>query len=239
MEKEKIKKTRKIIFFLLLVVFVGIIIKLSPLFISLSTYEGRENFSTNIKSLGVSGALLISLLEICKAVVVFLPAEPIELLSGMCFGPILGAVVIYIGVFISTVLIYLAVSKYGLALVEDIVPEEKLKKVTEILENNSKKMEIILFVLFFLPVVPKDFLTYVGSLLPMSMKKFLFITIFARFPAIVSSTIVGDRILDGDIKTIILTYAITYTISLIIVYIYNKNFKKSIRDQKKMERKRS
>lgn len=239
MEKEKINKTRKIIFFLLFVVFVGIIIKLSPLFISLSTYEGRENFSTNIKSLGISGALLISLLEICKAVVVFLPAEPIELLSGMCFGPILGAVIIYIGVIISTSLIYLAVHKYGHAMVEDIVPEEKLKKVTDILESNSKKMEIILFVLFFLPVVPKDFLTYVGSLLPISMRKFLFITIFARFPAIVSSTIVGDRILDGDIKTIILTYAITYTISLIIVYIYNKNFKKSIRDKKKMERKKN
>lgn len=89
MEKEKIKKTRKIIFFLLLVVFVGIIIKLSPLFISLSTYEGRENFSRNITNLGIGGALQIILLEICKAVVVFLPAEPIELLSGMCFGPIL------------------------------------------------------------------------------------------------------------------------------------------------------
>ncbi len=89
MEKEKIKKTRKIIFFLLLVVFVGIIIKLSPLFISLSTYEGRENFSQNIKNLGIGGALQIMLLEVCKAVVVFLPAEPIELLSGMCFGPIM------------------------------------------------------------------------------------------------------------------------------------------------------
>ena len=124
-------------------------------------------------------------------------------------------------------------------MVEDIVPEEKLKKVTDILESNSKKMEVILFVLFFLPVVPKDFLTYVGSLLPMSMRKFLFITIFARFPAIISSTIVGDRILDGDVSTIVLTYAITYTISLIIVYIYNKNFKKSIRDKKKMERKKN
>ena len=138
-----------------------------------------------------------------------------------------GAVVIYIGVFISTSLIYLAVHKYGHAMVEDIVPEEKLKKVTDILESNSKKMEVILFVLFFLPVVPKDFLTYVGSLLPMSMRKFLFITIF------------GDRILDGDVRTIVLTYAITYTISLIIVYIYNKNFKKSIRDKKKMERKKN
>lgn len=239
MEKEKVKKIRKIIFFLLLVVFVAIIFKLSPLFISLSSKEGRENFSHNITSLGYAGAWQIILLEICKVVVVFLPAEPIELLSGMCYGPLMGTLFIYIGVAFSTIVVYLAVHKYGLAMVEDIVAEEKLNKVRDLMENNSNKMETILFVLFFLPVVPKDFLTYVGSLLPMGMKKFLFITLFARFPAIISSTIVGDRIIEGDVKTILLTYGITYSISLLIALIYNKNFKKSIREQRKMERKKS
>lgn len=102
--------------------------------------------------------------------------------------------------------------------------------------NNSEKVEVILFVLYFLPVVPKDFLTYIGSLLPMGLKKFLFITLFARFPAIISSAIVGNSILEGDIKTIIFTYAITYTISIFIAFVYNKNFKKSIREQRKLEK---
>ena len=235
MKKEKVKKIRKIVFFILLVVFIAIIIKLLPLFMELSKVEGRQNFADNITNLGIVGALQILMLEICKAVVVFLPAEPIELLSGMCFGPFVGTAIIYVGVIISTVTIYLAVKKYGLALVEDIVPEEKFKKISEIIRNNSEKVEVILFVLYFLPLVPKDFLTYIGSLLPINLKKFLFITLFARFPAIVSSTVVGDRILEGDLKTIIFAYAITYIISISFAVIYNKNFKKSKIEQRKRE----
>lgn len=236
MEKENIKKTRKMIFLLLLVVFIGIIIKLFPLFMDLSTSEGRENFGANIKSLGIMGALQIVLLEVCKAVVVFLPAEPIELLSGMCFGPFFGTVIIYCGVLISTLAIYFAVKKYGLDLVEDIIPKDKFKKVNDLIKNNSEKVEVILFILYFLPIVPKDFLTYIGSLLPIGLKKFLFITLFARFPAIISSSIVGDSIIEGDVKTIILAYAITYLISFSFAYIYNKRFRKSVREKRKIEK---
>lgn len=235
MKKEKVKKVRKIVFLILLIVFIAIIIKLLPLFMELSKVEGRKNFADNITNLGIVGALQILMLEICKAVVVFLPAEPIELLSGMCFGPFVGTAIIYVGVIISTVTIYLAVKKYGFALVEDIVPEEKLKKISGIIRNNSEKVEVILFVLYFLPLVPKDFLTYIGSLLPINLKKFLFITLFARFPAIVSSTVVGDSILEGDLKTIIFAYAITYIISISFAVLYNKNFKKSKREKRKSE----
>lgn len=236
MEKEKIKKRRKIVFFILLIIFLAIIIKLMPLFLDLATPEGRKNFSVNITNLGFVGALQILLLEICKVVVIFLPAEPIELLSGMCFGPFLGTIIVYTGIIISSILVFLAVKKYGLAMVEDIIPKEKFKKVNEILHNKAEKVEVILFILYFLPMVPKDFLTYIAGLLPIGLKKFLFITLFARFPAVISSTIVGDRILEGDIKSIVITYGITYAISLSFAYIYNKKFKKSIREKRKEEK---
>jgi len=238
MEKEKIKKRRKIVFFILVIIFLAIIVKLMPLFLDLATPEGRKNFSENITSLGVGGALQILLLEICKVVVVFLPAEPIELLSGMCFGPFLGTIIVYVGIIISSILVFLAVKKYGLAMVEDIVPEEKFKKVNEMLHNKAEKVEVILFILYFLPMVPKDFLTYIAGLLPLGLKKFLFITLFARFPAVISSTIVGDRILEGDIKAIALAYGITYAISLFFAWVYNKNFKKSIREKRKEEKRK-
>lgn len=237
MEKEKIKKTRKLIFFLLLIVFIIVILKLMPLFTSLATYEGRASFSVRIKSLGLSGAFLILLLEICKIVVVFLPGEPIELLSGMCFGPVLGTLIIYVGVIFTTILIYKAVKKYGMDLVEDIVPEDKFKRIQDMLKNKSAAVETTLFVLYFLPLVPKDFLTYIGSLLPIRFSKFLFITLFARFPAIISSTVVGGSILDGDVKKIIFAYVITYCISLSIAYVYNKKFKVEVREKRKKEKK--
>jgi len=164
-------------------------------------------------------------LEICKIFVIVLPGEPIELLAGMSFGPIFGTIIIYAGVVITTIFIYKAVQKYGRDLVKDVVSEEKLEKIEKKMNENTAKYENILFVLYFLPIVPKDILTYIGSLLPISFRKFLIVTLLARFPAIISSTIVGDSILDGDIKTIILAYGTTYVISILIASIYNKKSK--------------
>ena len=88
MEEKNIKIRRRIISFLLLVLFVFIIIRLAPLFSQLTTEEGRVIFSKEITQMGFYGAVEILLLEICKIVVVFLPGEPIELLAGMLFGAV-------------------------------------------------------------------------------------------------------------------------------------------------------
>ncbi len=239
MKKEHIKTIRKIAFVLAVVIFAIITIILFPLFKNLATKEGRIIAKEQLGSAGFFGGVFLTMLEILKVFVVMLPGEPIELLSGMCYGPIGGLVVIYIGISISTFFISYIVKKHGIELVRDIVPKEKLKKVEEILENNQKKVETTLFILYFLPVIPKDFLTYIGSLLPMSTSKFLFISLFARFPAVFSSTIVGSKILDGDIKTIIIVYLITYIISGSIALTYNRKFtkeKRLVRKEKKISK---
>ena len=234
MKPKTLKKLRKILFLIVVIFFIFIMIKLFPLFKGLTTPEGRASFSTRIEELNLLGPFAIIAMAICKVVVVFLPGEPIELLSGMCYGPLFGLIILYIGYTISSFLIALAVKKFGMDLVNDVVPKNKLDKVQEIINNNPKKIEFTLFVLYFLPVIPKDFLTYIGSLLPISIKKFLFISLCARFPAVLSSTIVGSKILSGDILTIVIVYGITYSISAIIAGIYNKFFSKDKRQSKKL-----
>ena len=176
---------------------------------------------------GFLGPLTIICMAACKAIVVFLPGEPIELLAGMCYGPFLGMILLYIGYTISSILIALSVKKFGINLVSDIIPEKTLNKVNDIINNNPHKVEVTLFFLYFLPAMPKDLLTYIGNLLPISISKFLLVSLFARFPALISSTIVGSRILSGDIYTIIIVYAITYLVSFAIAGIYNKFFSKT------------
>lgn len=237
MKQKTLKKLRKILFFIVIVIFIIIIIKLFPIFKGLTTREGRASFSSKIDELGWLGPFAIIAMAICKVIVIFLPGEPIELLSGMCYGPVLGLIILYIGYTISGFLIALAVKKFGIELVNDVVPKDKLEKVQNMIDANPKKIEITLFVLYFLPVIPKDFLTYIGSLLPISIKKFLFISLFARFPAVLSSTIVGSKILSGDIFTIVIVYGVTYLISAIIAGLYNKFFSKEKRITRKNSKK--
>ena len=136
-----------------------------------------------------------------------------------------GTVIIYTGIIFTTICIYKAVKRYGRSFVEDVVSKEKLEKVEKKIKENPDRYENTLFLLYFLPIVPKDFLTYIGSLLPISLRKFIVITSIARFPAVISSTIAGDSILARDVKTIILVYGITYIISFTIAFAFNKKVK--------------
>lgn len=232
MKESSIKKIRKVLAIVILILFIIGLIKILPTFMNLVTEEGRIEFESQIEALGFKGAISIIALEICKIILVFLPGEPIELLAGMCFGPFIGLLVIYAGVMISNVLIIFAVKKYGIRLVKDIVPEDKIEKVEKMIHNHPEKSEVTLFVLYFLPVLPKDFITYIASLLPITKKKVLLISIFGRFPAVFSSVLVGSKILDGDIKSIIIIYLITYIISGLIVMIYKRKIAQEKREEK-------
>ncbi len=233
--KESNRKIRKIIVVVVLLLFVVGFIKILPTFMNLATEEGRAVFETQVKSLGIKGASLIVLLEICKIMLVFLPGEPIELAAGMCFGPFWGLVTIYLGVIVSNILIILSVKKYGIDFVKDVIPQEKRLKVETMINDNPDRSEITLFVLYFLPVIPKDFITYMASLLPITKRKVLIISVFGRFPAVFSSVLVGSKILAGDVKSIIMIYAITYIISGTIAFVYRRKFAKENRKEKVRE----
>ena len=47
-------------------------------------------FKEKINSMGIWGGLLLFGLELLQIVLVILPAEPLEILAGMCYGPIGG-----------------------------------------------------------------------------------------------------------------------------------------------------
>ena len=189
MKKANIKKIRKNIAIAIFILLLFVLIKVFPMFMSLTTEEGRIAFGYKISNLGIKGAVAILALEICKILVVFLPGEPIELLAGMCYGPFLGLLIIYVGVIVSNLLIILLVKKYGVAFVKDVVPEDKFSKVTNMITGNPGKSEVTLFVLYFLPLLPKDFITYIASLLPISKSKIILISILGRFPAVFSSVL--------------------------------------------------
>ena len=218
----KKNRVRKIIGIFILILLIILFIRLIPTFLKLTSEEGRLEFEKIIEDLGIKGAIIIIVLEISKIILVFLPGEPIELLAGMCYGPWIGLLIMYIGITISNVIIIFLVKKYGINFVRDVVKEEKIQKINNMIDANPNRAEITLFFLYFFPFLPKDFITYVASLLPISNGKFLIISIIARFPAVFSSVLVGSKILQGKIISIIMIYVVTYIVSGIFVMVYKK-----------------
>lgn len=222
--KNKIVKAFLLTFSVLLII--GVILYLFPFIINLSSYEGQLAFKNKIDDLGIFGFAVLFLLQLLQIILVVLPGEPLEILAGMCYGPIGGTIFIIISVFITTSLIYLLIGKFGKKYLYNTFSKEKIQKIENSkLFKEPKKAEVLMCILFFTPGTPKDLLTYIGFLLPIPPIKFILIATFLRFPSIISSTIAGSGISNGNLSIVIISYVITFIATAIFIFLISKKEK--------------
>lgn len=198
MNNKKSKIIKIVILLAVVLLIVLLAIELFPLFKNLVTEEGRLEFKDTLESFGFKGVLVILGLMIAQVLVAVLPGEPVQLVAGMCYGPFWGTVIVILGAFISTVIVFYAVRKFGKDFIYSFADKEKIEKLEKSKWfANEKKLEIIFFILFLIPGTPKDLFVYIGGILPVKPIRFILISTFARVPAIISSTIIGGHIIDG------------------------------------------
>lgn len=233
MEKKKIVKI--VVILVVLVVFALAIIYIAPVMKDIATKEGQIAFKEKIDDLGAVGLLVLFLLQIAQIFFVIIPGEPLEIVAGMCYGSVGGTIFITISVLITTTIIFLLVRKYGKKLIYESFSKEKVDKIENSkIFRNPKKVELIMILLFLIPGTPKDLLVYIGGLLPIKPIRFVLISSLARFPSVISSTIAGASIVNGDIKIGLISYAITFFVAAIILMIINI-FDKDKETQKALE----
>lgn len=225
-------------FIVAILLIIGIIIYLFPVMKDLSTHEGQLAFKSRIEESGILGFLILLGLQIAQIFLVILPGEPLEILAGMCYGAIGGAIFIFFSVALTTTIIFLLVRKFGRKFIEQSFDKEKIDKIEKSkIFQNPKNIEFILAICFAITGIPKDILIYVGGLLPIRPIRFILIATFCRFPSVISSTIAGQHFSEGNWKISLLIYGITFIVTilaLIIIRIFDKNkiTEKALKDLK-------
>ena len=220
---EKVKIIKLIVLIAIVSILLVATVYMIPIIKQLNTSDGQAQFKEKIQQSGIIGPLILFGLEIAQVFLAILPGEPIEVLAGICFGPIWGSIFLMISVFVITCIIYFLVKKYGRKFIYEFFPKEKVNKLEESkLFKDKKKIEMVMIILFLIPGTPKDLLVYLGGLLPIKSSRFILMSTLLRFPSIISSTIAGDNILGGELKIGILAYVITFLITFVVIYIVNK-----------------
>lgn len=226
-EVKNFKMLKLIILILVIAVITLISIKLFPLFSNLGTSEGQQKFKTQITNQGFSGIIYLIGLQLLQILIPILPGEPIEFLAGMCYGTWGGLILIFAGAFLSSAIIFFSVKNFGKNFIYTFLGKESLEKFENSkFLSNSQKVELLIFIAFFIPGTPKDFFTYIAGLLPIKPLNFLLIATFARFPSIITSTFAGQNLISGNLHITIITYAVTLVISAICLIVYNKHNRK-------------
>ena len=199
-----------------------IFIAMFPIITSLGSEEARIEFKEKIGGNKLIGGLLITGLQLSQTVVPVLPGEPLEVLAGICFGPIGGCVFILFTFFIATALVFYMVRRVGINLVYTFCNDTLIEKIQNSkVFQNPKVVERVMYILYLTPLMPKDFLTYMAGLLPLeSPMRFITLCTLARIPSIVSSTIAGAGLIEGSIWVAVLSYVIVYAIVTIGILIY-------------------
>ncbi len=221
--KIKIKIFKITLTLLVIALFIGITIYLFPVIKNLSTTQGQIEFKQKVESSGTWGPMALFGLQVAQIFLIIVPGEPIEILAGMCYGGIWGAVFIMISAGIISTIIFLLVRKFGRKFVYDFCDKEKVAKIeNNKLFQNPKKIEMIMLILFLIPGTPKDLLVYVAGLLPIKPLRFILISTFARFPSVITSTLAGENLAIGDWKMSIILYVGILLLVAIIIFIISK-----------------
>lgn len=229
--KELLKNSIPIIIFIALMAVLTVI--LWPYIEGLATEEGREQFKNWIDGLGFGGWLVTLGIQLLQIFVALIPGEPVEIMLGYVWGPWLGTFTCLLGIFIGTATIYFLVRKLGMKFVKKVVGTDDLTKYKFL--SNKNKVELTVFILFFIPGTPKDALTYIAPFAPINPVKYLLIATFARIPSIVTSTIMGGSLADGDFLVAIIVFVITAIISLLGIIFGNRFIERKQKKNKEKE----
>ena len=148
---------------------------------------------------GPVGVLILLGLQLLQVIVAFIPGEVVQVAAGMLYGPFGGTLVILCGVVIASTIVFQLVHLLGAPFVRSMVSDSFLGKFREF--EKSGKLNIIVFILFLIPGLPKDVFTYIVGLTDMKLGTFLLLSTLGRVPGVFVSSYAASSIMEGDYVT--------------------------------------
>ena len=210
------KKTRKrvIVYCILFVgLIVGITVVLFPYIDRLSDPQSQNAIEALLEKKRVMGLLVVLGIQILQVVIAFIPGEPVEIFSGALYGTVGGLLICLSGCMIASTIIFALSKRYGKPLFYSLFSKEKVQGWKWL--QDSRKCSMVTFILFLIPGTPKDMLTYIVGVTDMSVWKFIGISTFARIPSVLSSTIIGSTMRQGEWKVSLIVFLVTGIIGIV------------------------
>ena len=158
--------------------------------------EEPEQFRHWVDSHGIWGRLAFVGMVVLQVIVAIIPGEALEVGAGYAFGVLEGTCLCLAGTFIGGVAVFCFVRRFGLRAVEVFFSREKIESLRFL--QNEKRVKLVVFLLFLLPGTPKDVLSYMVGLTRLPLSTWMLITSLARLPSVLTSTVAGAALGDGE-----------------------------------------
>ena len=207
--KKRIRYTTVIVFVLFLVLSTALSV---PLVKDLRTEEGLKRMTERLESYsGPVGMIVFVSIQALQVVIAVIP--PVQIIGGVLFGWFFGTILSFAGIVLGNLLIFLIVGKLGRPIAEAFVDEKHFNRFSFL--NDEKKLTRLLMLLYIIPGVPKDILSYLVPLTKISRRDFFLYVMPCRIPAILLTTIMSSNAVSGNYKTAIVLLAVSALLGII------------------------
>ena len=141
----------------------------------------REELQDSLSGLGYKGYLTFGLLSMLQVVLTFLPAEPVQVMAGISFGFLKGALICLAGVFVGNTILYVLYRIYGDRLEAYFIKNAEFDFEAA---RKSPKVAFVVFLLYFLPAIPYGLICFFTASIGSRYWKYILLTTIGAIPSI-------------------------------------------------------
>lgn len=158
-------------------------------FIRMELHHDLEGAEELLRSRGIWGFLAVTLVEALQMVVIFIPAEFIQISSGVSYPFYISLLLCDLGVCLGATIIFVLVRTFRF----HNTSFEKRRQDIQRLSTNVRNRNTVLFLylLFFMPIIPFGAICYYGSGTKLSYGKYIRTVATGVIPSIVVSNLMG------------------------------------------------
>jgi uncharacterized membrane protein YdjX (TVP38/TMEM64 family) len=194
---------------LALMLFIGLIIYLSIRYIPQvkDLLASRDQLKMYVDQQGARAIATFVGVQVFQVVVAPVPARIVQVAGGYLFGTFWGVVFLTIGLLVGSLIAFFASRLLGSRLVKIFISDAKRERILKLM--SSDKSQLVIFLLYLLPGLPKDTMTYIAGLTPINPWQFLVISILGRLPALLVSCYIGASLEQENFWPVVIVAALS------------------------------
>ncbi|MBR2871587.1 MAG: VTT domain-containing protein [Clostridia bacterium] len=239
-DKSKLKKRLLEYSFILLLV-AGIVLiyfavakEIAEIF-RMSETKDYKAVKTYLQDFGWKGGVIIAILEMLQMIVVFIPAEFVQIAAGLSYPIYLAIPICVVGICLGASVIFLIVRFLHLRLE---IMERRVGKIHNLVHkiNKATPMTVIMYLLFVMPLIPFGAICYFASSSNISYRRYIIVVATAVLPSVLSSYVLGNvmfHTLGMGTSTFVWSIVIVAILMIVLLLtvasiIKNKYFRKGV-----------
>lgn len=174
----------------------------------------NEELQEKLSRFGIKGYITIGILSMLQVVLPFLPAEPVQVIAGVAFGFPIGLICCTAGVLVGNLFIFTMYKIYGNRIRQFFVKNIHFDFDKA---SSSKKITIIIFILYFLPAIPYGMICFFAASVGMKLPRYTIVTMLGAIPSICIGVGLGHIAIEASWIISILVFVLIISLLMVLM----------------------